>query len=438
MATRSPSTALLTDHYELTMVEAALRSGAATRRCVFEVFARRLPDGRRYGVVGGTGRLVEAIERFRFEDAELERLRPLVDEATLAFLADYRFDGDIWGYAEGECYFPGSPVLVVEADFAHAVLLETLVLSILNHDSAIASAASRMTWAAGERPCIEMGSRRTHEQAAVAAARAAYVAGFAATSNLEAGRRFGVPTAGTAAHAFSLLHDDERAAFTAQIEALGKGTTLLVDTFDVPAAVALAVELAGPELGAVRLDSGDLLAQAREVREQLDQLGATTTEIVVTSDLDEFAIAALAAGPVDRYGVGTSLVTGSGAPTAGMVYKLVSRSDDAGLMVGVAKLSKDKASVAGRKYAVRRRNARGVADAELVGVGDVPNDSEDNGRDRPLLVPLMKDGVVVDPAAHTLEAARARHASSRAELPPAAHRLQRGEPAIPTRYLPEP
>ena len=436
MATRPPSTALLTDHYELTMVEAALRSGAASRRCVFEVFARRLPEGRRYGVVGGTGRLLEAIERFRFEDAELERLHPLVDETTLAFLASFRFDGDIWGYAEGECYFPGSPVLVVEADFAHGVLLETLVLSILNHDSAIASAASRMTWAAGDRPCIEMGSRRTHEQAAVAAARAAYIAGFAATSNLEAGRRFGVPTAGTAAHAFSLLHDDERAAFTAQIEALGKGTTLLVDTFDVPAAVALAVELAGPELGAVRLDSGDLLAQAREVREQLDQLGATSTEIVVTSDLDEFAIAALAAGPVDRYGVGTSLVTGSGAPTAGMVYKLVSRSDDDGVMVGVAKLSKDKASVAGRKYALRRRSRRGVAEAELVGVGQVPDDDIGDGDDRKLLVPLMKDGEVVDGSAQSLEAARARHASSRAELPPAAHRLQRGEPAIPTRYVP--
>ena len=287
------STALLTDHYELTMLEAALRSGAAARRCVFEVFARRLPDGRRYGVVAGTGRLLDAIERFRFADDELEHLRDVVDEATLSFLADYRFDGDVWGYAEGECYFPGSPVLVVESDFAHGVVLETLVLSILNHDSAIASAASRMTAAAGGRPCIEMGSRRTHEEAAVAAARAAYLAGFATTSNLEAGRRFGVPTAGTAAHAFSLLHDDEREAFAAQIAALGKGTTLLVDTYDVPTAVALAVELAGPELGGVRLDSGDLLVQAREVRDQLDRLGATHTQIVVTSDLDEYAIAAL-------------------------------------------------------------------------------------------------------------------------------------------------
>ena len=414
------------------MLEAALRSGAASRRCVFEVFARRLPDGRRYGVVAGTGRLLAAIEQFRFGDDELDQLRGVVDEATLGFLADYRFDGDIWGYAEGECYFPGSPVLVVEADFAHGVVLETLALSILNHDSAIASAASRMTSAAGDRPCIEMGSRRTHEEAAVAAARAAYIAGFATTSNLEAGRRFGVPTAGTAAHAFTLLHDDERAAFSAQIAALGKGTTLLVDTYDVPTAVALAVELAGPELGGVRLDSGDLLVQAREVRDQLDRLGATDTQIIVTSDLDEYAIAALAAGPVDRYGVGTSLVTGSGAPTAGMVYKLVARTDVDGVMVGVAKKSKDKASVAGRKYALRRRNVRGIAEAEVIGIGQPP---VDDGDDRALLVPLMADGRVMDDAAVDLEAARTRHTTSRAELPAAARRLQRGEPAIPTTYL---
>lgn len=428
------STALLTDHYELTMVEAALRSGAASRQCVFEVFARRLPEGRRYGVVAGTGRLLDEIEAFRFGDAELRRLRDshVVDETTLDFLAGYRFEGDVWGYAEGECYFPGSPVLVVEADFAHGVLLETLVLSILNHDSAVASAASRMTAAAGSRPCIEMGSRRTHEEAAVAAARAAYVAGFATTSNLEAGRRYGVPTAGTAAHAFTLLHDDEREAFAAQIATLGKGTTLLVDTYDVPTAVATAVELAGPELGAVRLDSGDLLVQARQVRDQLDQLGATDTRIVVTSDLDEYAIAGLAAGPVDLYGVGTSLVTGSGAPTAGMVYKLVAREDEGGTLVGVAKKSKDKASVAGRKYALRRRSPDGVAEAEVIGVGDAPLD---DGDDRTLLAPLVRAGERVDPGRHTLEAARERHGASRAELPAAALRLQRGEPAIPTEYV---
>ncbi|MGZ4600667.1 MAG: nicotinate phosphoribosyltransferase [Oryzihumus sp.] len=425
------STALLTDHYELTMLQAALRSGAAGRRCVFEVFARRLPDGRRYGVVAGTGRLLQDLADFRFGEAEIERLRTagVVDEDTLAYLAAYRFSGSIHGYAEGECYFPGSPLLVVEGTFAEAVLLETLVLSVLNHDSAVAAASSRMTGAAEGRPCIEMGSRRTHEDAAVAAARAAYVTGFAATSNLEAGREFGVPTTGTSAHAFTLLHDSEREAFEAQVASLGKGTTLLVDTYDVATAVRTAVEVAGPELGAVRLDSGDLLAQAREVRRQLDALGATGTRIVVTSDLDEHAIAALAAAPVDAYGVGTSLVTGSGAPTAGLVYKLVAREDATGEMVGVAKKSKDKATVAGRKWALRRRNTAGVAEAEVIGVGEMP---VDDGDDRALLVELVRDGDVV--GVTSLEQARARHEQSRAELPARALQLSRGEPAIPTVY----
>ncbi len=433
-ATARASTALLTDHYELTMVQAALRSGAAGRRCVFETFARRLPRGRRYGVLAGTGRVLDAIERFRFGDAEIAALRAgrVVDEATLDFLADYRFDGDIRGYAEGEAWFPGSPVLVVESDFAHGVLLETVILSILNHDSAIASAASRMTGAAGTRPCIEMGSRRTHEESAVAAARAAHIAGFASTSNLEAGRRWGVPTAGTAAHSFTLLHDDEREAFTAQVEVMGVGTTLLVDTYDVRRAVEIAVEVAGTGLGAVRLDSGDLLDQAQEVREQLDSLGATSTRIVVTSDLDEFAIAGLAAGPVDAYGVGTQLVTGSGAPTAGMVYKLVARSDDSGAMVAVAKASKDKASVGGRKFALRRRDAHGTAEAEVIGVGEAP---VDDGDDRPLLVDYVRGGKLVGGEHVELAAARERHEASLAELPRSAHQLSQGDPAIPTLLL---
>ncbi|NUR81154.1 MAG: nicotinate phosphoribosyltransferase [Dermatophilaceae bacterium] len=428
---RAASTALLTDHYELTMLQAALASGEAHRRCVFEAFARRLPDGRRYGVIGGTGRVLEALERFRFGDDELRFLsdNKVVDRATVDWLASYRFSGDVSGYAEGECYFPQSPVLVVESTFAEGVILETLVLSILNHDTAIASAASRMTSAAGGRPCIEMGSRRTHEESAVAAARAAYVAGFDATSNLEAGRRYGVPTTGTAAHAFTLLYDSEKEAFTAQVESLGTGTTLLVDTYDVKTAVALAMEIAGPELGAVRLDSGDLLIQATEVRAQLDEAGNTDTRIIVTSDLDEYAIAALAAGPVGGYGVGTALVTGSGAPTASMVYKLVQREDATGVMQGVAKKSKDKTSVGGRKWAMRRRGGDGVAQAEVIGIGERPRD---DGDDRPLMNELVRGGEVVDH--QDIHEARARHDASRAELPRAATQLSRGEPVIPTIY----
>ncbi len=427
----TPPTGLLTDHYELTMVQAALAAGTAHRHSVFELFARRLPDGRRYGVVAGTGRLLDAIADFRFGDEQLAYLREndVVDSATLTWLADYRFSGTITGYAEGEIYFPGSPVLVVEASFAEGVILETLALSILNHDSAIAAAASRMTSAAGERPCIEMGSRRTHERAAVAAARAAYVAGFSATSNLAAGQLYGVPTAGTAAHSFTLLHDTERAAFEAQVASLGADTTLLVDTYDITEGVRTAVEVAGTGLGAVRIDSGDLLAGAQSVRAQLDSLGARDTRIVVTSDLDEFAISTLRSAPVDSYGVGTSLVTGSGAPTAGMVYKLVAHEDDRGRLIGVAKKSTDKASVAGRKYANRRMSADGIAEAEVIGVGNRPGN---DGDDRYLMVDLVVDGSRVNEQG--LGAAREQHTISRAQLPAAATQLSRGEPVIPTIY----
>jgi nicotinate phosphoribosyltransferase len=382
-------------------------------------------------VVAGTGRLVEAVHAFRFGDAEIERLRSesIVDSQTLDFLSGYHFSGNISGYAEGECYFPGSPLLVVEGTFAESVLLETVLLSILNHDSAIASAASRMTNAAGGRPCIEMGSRRTHEWAAVAAARAAYIAGFATTSNLEAGRTHGIPTAGTSAHAFTLLHDDERTAFEAQVACMGVGTTLLVDTYDVATAVSLAVQIAGTGLGAVRLDSGDLLVQAREVRAQLDDLGATKTRIIVTSDLDEHAIAALAAAPVDGYGIGTALVTGSGAPTAELIYKLVAREDQSGHLVSVAKQSKDKATVGGRKWALRRINARGQAEAEVIGIGEMPDAT---GNDRPLLVDLIRHGVIV--ADLGLGSARRRYEQSFAELPARALQLSRGEPVITTIY----
>ncbi|WP_093169681.1 nicotinate phosphoribosyltransferase [Sinosporangium album] len=421
------SSALLTDHYELTMLQAALRSGAAHRRAVFEVFARHLPGGRRYGVVAGAERVVDALTGFRFGDAELEFLKStrVVDPPTLAFLADYRFSGNVYGYREGDLYFPGSPIMVIEGTFAEAVLLETLTLSILNHDCAIASAASRMVHAAGNRPIIEMGSRRTHEIAAVAAARAAYIAGFASTSNLMAGHLYGVPTSGTSAHAFTLVHDDERGAFQAQIDALGRDTTLLVDTYDVAHAVRVGVELAGAELGAVRLDSGDLAAVAHEVRGLLDSLGAFDTRIVVTSDLDEYAIAALAAAPVDGYGVGTALVTGSGAPTAALVYKLVAREDASGEIRPVAKRSVGKPSKGGRKLAYRQLNAEGIATAETVITADRPAPEG-----RPLLHPLVTNGTPA--AADSIQAARERHRASMAELPQEAHQLSRGYAAIPT------
>jgi nicotinate phosphoribosyltransferase len=419
-------TGLLTDRYELTMLRAALRDGTADRRCVFEVFARRLPDGRRYGVVAGTGRLLDALPEFRFGDDQLRALREsgTVDEDTTGWLRDYEFTGDVTGYPEGELYFPGSPVLTVEGTFGEAVLLETLTLSVLNHDSAVASAATRMANAAGDRSCIEMGSRRTHEESAVAAARAAYLAGFATTSNLAAGHRYGVPTAGTAAHSWTLLHEKEADAFRAQVAALGPGTTLLVDTYDIAAGIRAAVEVAGPELGAVRIDSGDLAVLAHQARAQLDELGATGTRIVLSGDLDEYGLAALATAPVDAYGVGTSVVTGSGAPTAGFVYKLVEVDGRP-----VAKRSEDKVTHGGRKVAVRRHRASGTATEEIVRSGGDPSSQPG---DRALQVAMVRGGERLP--GPTLDESRTHLRSVITTLPWQGLALSRGEPAIPTTY----
>ncbi|WP_260980008.1 nicotinate phosphoribosyltransferase [Agrococcus jejuensis] len=425
------TTALQTDRYELTMIDATLASGRGLRPSVFEAFARRLPGARRYGVVAGTGRLLDAIERFRFDHADLAFLRSerVVSDATLDWLADYRFTGDVRGYGEGEAYFPGSPLLVVEGSFAECVVLETVALSVLNYDSAVANAATRMVQAAKGRPLSEMGSRRANEDAAIAAARAAYIAGFRATSNLAAGAAWGIPTMGTAAHSFTLLHDSEEEAFAAQIEALGVGTTLLVDTYDIEQGVETAIRVAGTGLGGVRIDSGDLVETAQRVRAQLDALGAKDTRITVTSDLDEYAIAGLGASPVDAYGVGTSVVTGSGSPAAGMVYKLVAHQADDGSWVDVAKRSDGKASHGGEKTAVRTL-VGGVATEETVFVGGEP----DASIGRALQMPLVQQGAIAEEhrGAAGVAAARERCAAAIAELPGDATRLARGEPVIPT------
>lgn len=429
------SPALLTDKYELTMLAAALRDGTAGRRTTFETFARRLPDGRRYGVVAGTGRFLEALSDFVFDEPALATAAGFLDDATLDFLRGFRFSGDIDGYAEGELYFPGSPVLSVTGTFAECVLLETLALSIFNHDTAVASAAARMVSVAAGRPLIEMGSRRTHEQAAVAAARAAYIAGFTGTSNLAAHHRFGIPALGTSAHAFTMLHteagngtdDWERAAFVAQVAALGVSTTLLVDTYDVARGVANAIAAAGTGLGAVRIDSGDLGVLARQARDHLDALGATGTRIVVSGDLDEYSIAALRAEPIDTYGVGTSVVTGSGAPTASMVYKLVEVDG-----IPVQKRSLHKGSQGGRKAALRSAKPSGTVTEELVHpAGQRPEVAEPY---RVLTVPLVRDGRIL--VANDLDEARRRVAEGLYSLPWEGLALSHGEPAIPTSVVP--
>jgi nicotinate phosphoribosyltransferase len=432
--TKPVSTALFTDKYELTMLEAALADGSGARPCVFELFARKLPAGRRYGVVAGTGRLLDALPAFRFGDAELAVAAEFLEPSTVEWLRNFRFNGDIDGYREGDFYFPGSPVLSVHGTFAECVLIETLALSIFNHDSAIASAAARMVSVADGRTLIEMGSRRAHEEAAVAAARAAYLAGFDSTSNLEAARRYGVPAAGTAAHAFTLLHTtahgrDEASAFRSQIESLGVGTTLLVDTYDITQGVATAIEVAGPELGGVRIDSGDLGVLARQVRRQLDDLGARRTKIVMSGDLDEYAIAGLRAEPVDAYGVGTSVVTGSGAPTAGMVYKLVEVDG-----IPVEKRSMAKESRGGAKRAVRYARGTGTLVEEVVYSAHLEVPKGEGRTTTDLLVPLVRGGEPV-PGLPTLEDSREYLKKSMVSLPWEGLTVSAGDPAIPTRFV---
>jgi nicotinate phosphoribosyltransferase len=417
---------LLTDQYELTMLRAALGDGTATRHVAFEVFPRLLPPGRRYGVLAGTARLVAALEDFRFDDAQLAALvrADVIDTATAEWLAAYRFGGDIDGYREGEVYFPGAPLLTVQGTFAECVLLETITLSVLNHDSAVAAASARMVSAAAGRPLVDMGSRRTHEDAAIAAARAAYLTGFASTSNLAAGERYGIPTSGTVAHAFIVLHDDETAAFRSQVDALGPSTTLLVDTYDIDAGLRHAIEAAGPKLGAVRIDSGDLAAHAHRARALLDELGATDTKIVLSSDLDEYAIAALTSTPVDSYGVGTSLVTGSGAPTAGLIYKLVEVDGRR-----VAKTSEGgKATVGGRKTAIRRHHATGIAAADVVSADPIAAQPGD----RSLQVPYVRNGAPVT-GLPSLTEIRDHHHAVMGTMPWAARTLSPGGPALPVR-----
>ncbi|MCS6711659.1 nicotinate phosphoribosyltransferase [Brachybacterium sp. EF45031] len=403
--------------YEYTMLSAMLHDGTARNDAVFEAFARRLPEGRRFGLLGGTQRLLPLLQEFRFDEPTIGFLRECgaISDAAADYLADFRFTGEVRGLPEGSVYWPGTPVLTVEGELGQCVLLETLVLSVLNHDSAIASAAARMVIAAQGRPIIEMGGRRVHEEAAVAVARAAYLAGFGSTSNLEAGRRFGIPVAGTAAHASVLARRSEREAFAAQVATSGPGTTILVDTYDIAEGIRTAIDVAGPQLAGVRIDSGDLLVEATRARALLDELGATDTQISVTSDLDEYLMEHLQGAPIDRYGAGTRVATGSGHPTAGMVYKLVAVSDEpGGPRRSVAKASSSKRSVGGEKSVFRFPDGREVWTTD----GTVPTGAE------PVQVPLLRGGDAV--GAEDLATVRERVARELAQLPAVARRISAG------------
>ncbi|MHB8190319.1 MAG: nicotinate phosphoribosyltransferase [Ferrimicrobium sp.] len=421
------STALLTDRYEFTMLEAALASGLADAPATFEVFARTLPPGRRFAVVGGTGRIAEAINAFAFDDATCAYLvdAGIIHPSTEPYLRSFGFTGDIWAYPEGELYFPHSPIVRIDAPFAQGLLLETLVLSMLNFDSAITTAAARMSIAARGSTLIEMGGRRTHEQAAVAAARSAYIGGFATTSNLEAGRRYQIPTGGTAGHAIILAHSDEHAAFAAQYRVHGAATTALVDTYDIAHGIRQAIEVFGTDLAAIRIDSGQPATTARDARELLDSLGAIKTQIIISGDLDETIINSLAPEPIDGFGVGTKLVTGSGAPTAGLVYKLVAIERDH-VVIPVAKQSAQKISDGGRKAAYRVLDHNGCAIGEWSFDPDVELRGHSGTKLRALQVPIVIKGAAQP--SESIHLSRARLPEVLSELHNLPDLLDEGDP----------
>lgn len=426
------TTAFLTDKYEVTMLQAMLRAGRADHRAVFDLFARRLPKGRRYGIVGGVGRVVEAVKNFRFTDEQIAYLEadPIIDEATVRYLRDYKFRGIIVGQPEGSLYFPNTPILTVIGTFADCVLLETLLLSIMNHDSAVMSAASRMVTAAEGMPMIEMGSRRTSETSAIAAARAAYIAGFNATSNLQAGHLYQIPTTGTSAHAYTLAYgpDGEEQSFYDQMVALGTDTTILVDTYNIPEGIRRAVHAAntlgvsGP--GGIRIDSGDLHEETVNARALLDSLGAIDTKIVLSSDIDEYTISEMKerGTPVDAVGAGTRVVTGSGAPTAEMVYKLVQIND-----TPVSKRAEGKISTGGIKVTYREFHEDGTMAGEFfkVGTTSAPFTSSQH----PTQV-LLVDGQGDYFHQEDIEVSRARHREQVAYLPESARLILAGDAAF--------
>ena len=428
----------MTDFYELTMSAGYLDEGYVDKIAVFDMFFRRVPDGGGYAVMAGLQQFIDAVDHLEFTDEDITYLRSTktFDEKFLNYLANFKLHCNIWAIEEGMPIFPQEPIVTVEGPAIECQLLETLLLVTFNHQCLIATKASRIVRSAAGRPVMEFGARRAQGyDAAYFGARASYIGGCGSTSCVMAARDFGIPASGTMAHSWVQMFPTEYDAFKKYAELYPDACVLLVDTYNIEEAVKTAVEVAGPELGGVRIDSGDLAAMAQRVRNQLDALGATNTTITVTNDLDEYALAALQTAPVDSYGVGTMLVTGSGAPTCAMVYKLTEREGADGTMVPVMKKSKDKATVPGRKLAFRSYEYA-LAEAEHVISGSeeklagfTPEPTWKN-----LLVDFVDHGHIdAQWQGHdAIMAAHDYHAKALSELPITAQSLMKGEPVIPT------
>ncbi|MFI7281319.1 nicotinate phosphoribosyltransferase [Micromonospora chersina] len=421
-------TGLRTDLYELRMAASYLRRDM-TERATFSLFVRRLPPRRGFLVAAGLAEALAFLESFAFDDAELGYLRDVVgfDEPALTALAGMRFTGDVWAVPEGRVVFADEPLLEVTAPIAEAQLVETGVLNLITFHTTVATKAARCRLAAGGAQLVDFAFRRTHGiEAGAGVARASAIAGFAATSDVEAAMRYGISPSGTMAHSYVEAFPDERAAFRAFAADFPTNPIFLVDTYDTPAGVRAAVDVV-TELGltgpvGVRLDSGDLGALARQAREILDGAGLRQARIIASGSLDEDVIAGLVAqgAPIDGYGVGTKMGVSYDAPSLDSAYKLVAYGDRP-----VLKLSPGKATLPAAKQVFR--DPTGAA-GDVVGLRDEP---PPNGWE-PLLVPVMRGGRRLDPAdpAEAVRAARGRFDADLAWLPEPATRL--ADPAPPT------
>lgn len=415
--------ALATDLYQLTMLQAYWVEGMAAE-ATYDLFVRRLPPHRNYLVACGLESVLDFLETMRFTEAALDYLGTLglFRADFVAWLRTFRFTGSVRAVPEGTVVFPDEPILSVTAPIAQAQLVETFLLNQVTVQTVLASKAARVVRAAQGRPVTDFGMRRAHGiDAAIKGARAMYVAGVASTSNVEAGRVFGIPVTGTMAHAYIEAHDDELDAFRA-FTALYPETTLLVDTYDTLEGVDRVIALARAQgdafrVRALRLDSGDLRSLARAARARLDAAGLESVQLFASNSLDEYRITELiaAGAPIDGFGVGTRLAASTDSPTIDSVYKLVAYEGRPRM-----KLAEDKTTLPGPKQLYRHADAQGrFTHDTLATAGEPPLDGA-----VPLLVEVLREGARTDAGRDTLAQARRRAADGLARLPERLHELE--------------
>ncbi len=415
---------LLTDLYELTMAAGYVETGFEAR-AAFELFVRTFPPRRNYLVAAGLEQALEFLEKVRFSAEEIAYLRQHPTFLHLGrrffdYLAQFRFTGEVWAMPEGTVFFPGEPLLRVTGPIAEAQIVETYLLATLNFQTMIASKAARVVTAARGRNVIEFGTRRAHGiESGVLAARAAYIGGCQGTSNALAGQRFGIPTFGTQAHSWIMAHEDEEEAFQQFLDVFPDHAVLLVDTYDVRAAVEKIIAR-GRKPGGIRLDSGDLVADSAWVRWRLDQAGWDDVQVFASGDLDEDRIEELLrnGARIDGFGVGTALATSSDAPTLGVIYKLV-EIERGGEVRNAAKFSEAKVTYPGRKQVFRFAGENGKYTEDVIAL-----EGEQFARAEPLLVPVMRGGKRLLPATD-LNEARQRFLTGLQRLP---ERVLQGRP----------